>query len=272
MLVTTIVAKRSLLIAAGVLVSGSLVTGAVFMAQASVRLSAADHATGESSAADRRDGAAAMGRATLPDDEAMSEAAAGADGNDSIAPPPPTPNVEPATPSPGTSAPAPASVPAPVPARAPAPAQAPAPAPAPAPVPVPAPAPSVSVDTSALSQILSLVNAKRAEHGLAPLAASGALTSAASAQASYQAANGVMTHDGGGGLGARISAAGFCWTAAAENVAAGYADGTAVHNGWVSSPGHLANILNTQVNFMGVARAIGPNGTPYWAEVFARAC
>ena len=128
-----------------------------------------------------------------------------------------------------------------------------------------------TADYSDQNSVLSLVNATRAEEGLPPLTIDAKLSAAAGAQAVYQASNQQMTHDGGGGLGARVTAAGYRWCAVAENVAAGYTSGAAVHNGWVGSPGHLANILsdNTQ---MGLAKATGSDGRVYWAEVFGTPC
>lgn len=97
------------------------------------------------------------------------------------------------------------------------------------------------------------------------------LSAAAAVQAVHQASNLTMTHDGNGGLGARVSAQGYGWCSLAENVAAGFTSGGAVHNGWVNSPGHLANIMSDNTE-MGLAKATGSNGTVYWAQVFGRGC
>ena len=40
-----------------------------------------------------------------------------------------------------------------------------------------------------------------------------------------------------------------------ENVAQGYASGTAVTAGWMSSPGHRANLLNAEFRLIGVGAA-----------------
>lgn len=145
-------------------------------------------------------------------------------------------------------------------------------APAPAPVPYPIVPAGVVIDTSEESTVLSLVNSTRAARGAPALTISPALRNAAITQAAYQASISDMTHDGGGGLVARVNASGFCWSMVAENVAFGYRDGASVHNGWVNSEGHFNNIVNAGMTHMGLAKAIGPNGRPYWAQVFARAC
>ncbi len=176
---------------------------------------------------------------------------------------------KPEAPKAETEQPKPAKPAEPAPAPAP-PAPAP-PAPAPAP-PAPAPAPPVTSSTAEESDVLARVNAKRAASGLGALTINGKLTQAAVLQAEYQATNKTMTHDGNGGLGARVSSKGYNWCALAENVAMGYGNTEAVFNGWVNSPGHLANILSPNVTEMGLALAKDSNGTPYWAQVFGKSC
>lgn len=55
-----------------------------------------------------------------------------------------------------------------------------------------------------------------------------------------------------------------------ENVAYGFSTPSAVHEGWMNSPGHRANILNGNFVQMGLATATGSNGYLYWTQVFAR--
>ncbi|MEO5936423.1 MAG: CAP domain-containing protein [Terriglobales bacterium] len=60
-------------------------------------------------------------------------------------------------------------------------------------------------------------------------------------------------------LSERIAATGLRFNAAAENV--GYAtDWEDLHSGWMRSPGHRANILNTKYDEVGIAVSLGPNG------------
>lgn len=80
-----------------------------------------------------------------------------------------------------------------------------------------------------------------------------------------------MTHEGNGGLGARITAQGYRWCSAAENVAEGYPTAKAVFVGWVNSPGHLANILSDNTE-MGLAVSTGSDGNLYWAQDFGKPC
>ena len=63
--------------------------------------------------------------------------------------------------------------------------------------------------------------------------------------------------------GVRIERAGYLWKTYGENIAAGYKNERDVVAGWLSSPGHCKNIMNTNFKEMGVARA----GT-YWTQEF----
>lgn len=137
--------------------------------------------------------------------------------------------------------------------------------------PAPAAPAAPAADFSDQSTVLALVNSARADAGLPPMTISSKLSSAAGAQAVRQASNQQMTHEGGGGLGARVSATGYRWCAVAENVAAGYTSASAVHAGWMNSPGHRANIVSSNTE-MGLAKATGADGTVYWAQVFGTPC
>ena len=56
-----------------------------------------------------------------------------------------------------------------------------------------------------------------------------------------------------------------------ENVAYGYKTGRSVVNdGWMNSPGHLANIVNPAYTLMGIGARKGHDGHWYVAQVFGR--
>jgi hypothetical protein len=57
---------------------------------------------------------------------------------------------------------------------------------------------------------------------------------------------------------ARMTAEGYSWNSAGENIAAGYSDGEAVYVGWWNSTGHRQNMYNSGL------REIG-NGYYYWS-------
>jgi uncharacterized protein YkwD len=85
-----------------------------------------------------------------------------------------------------------------------------------------------------------------------------------------------FSHDSPEGLASwdRAAAAGY-GRYVGENIALGYKDVPDIMSGWMSSPGHRANILGTQYTDIGVGFAygwtdLGDGGSyqPYWTEVF----
>ncbi|HSA54929.1 MAG TPA: CAP domain-containing protein [Gemmatimonadaceae bacterium] len=68
----------------------------------------------------------------------------------------------------------------------------------------------------------------------------------------------------------RMAAAGYDWSAVAENVAIDYRDAAGVVAGWMRSPGHRANILSTTYTEMGAGYATDSRGHRFFAQVFAR--
>jgi uncharacterized protein YkwD len=112
-------------------------------------------------------------------------------------------------------------------------------------------------------EMLAAVNAERRKRGLPDLRIDSRLMRAAQKHSEYQHAIGVMTHDGNGGLGARLRAEGFqCRRGAAENVAWGYQSVADVMRGWIRSPGHYSNMMRPGTYF-----GWGRCGS-YWTQVF----
>jgi uncharacterized protein YkwD len=142
------------------------------------------------------------------------------------------------------------------------------PKPVPKPKPVPVPPPPVPGVIEA--QLLAEHNAEHAAAGLHPLAASVKLQAAAQAHADLMARRGQMEHQlpGEPDLGARVSAVGYTWTWVGENIAWNYRTVAEVMAGWLSSPGHRANILSGHYTQAGFAVAYGADGSPYWAVDF----
>ncbi|MFD0687217.1 sigma-70 family RNA polymerase sigma factor [Actinomadura fibrosa] len=120
-------------------------------------------------------------------------------------------------------------------------------------------------------QVIALVNAERARHGCRALRENAALTAAAQKHSADMASHRKLSHTGSGGRdpGARITAAGYRWTAWAENIAAGQQTPASVMSSWMNSSGHKANILNCTYTDIGVGRAPGPNG-PWWTQDFGK--
>jgi uncharacterized protein YkwD len=167
------------------------------------------------------------------------------------------------TPSPSRSRhPAP-----PRPTMAPAPSsQAPAP-PAPRPT-TAAPAPSGGVT----AQVVSLTNAERAKAGCGALAVDATLTAVAQAHSQDMATHNYFDHNSQDGRTPfdRMTAAGYRYSTAAENIAAGQRTAQDVMTGWMNSPGHRANILNCALKEIGVGYATASSSQygVYWTQDF----
>ncbi|MEV5330708.1 CAP domain-containing protein [Streptomyces werraensis] len=159
-----------------------------------------------------------------------------------------------AAPKPSTAAPAPSTT-APKPTTA-------APKPATA---SPKPAATAS---GAVARVVELVNQERAEAGCAPVTADSTLNTAAQRHSEDMASTGTMSHTGSDGSdpGERLTRAGYAWSTYGENVAYGYSTPEQVMQGWMTSPGHKANILNCSFKEIGV----GLSGT-YWTQDFGTA-
>ncbi len=131
-------------------------------------------------------------------------------------------------------------------------------------------------------QVLVLVNQARSANrrcgaqryaATTPLRLSGVLNKAAQLHADDMAWHEKMQHEGSDGSSPaqRITRQGYRWKAAGENVAAGADNAADVVSGWLSSPGHCANIMRPQFTEMGVAFAINQHDdyAVYWAQSFA---
>ncbi len=145
-------------------------------------------------------------------------------------------------------------------------------------------APPKAADHAAIAaRVLELVNAARAHArrcGAQPFAAApplqrnGLLEKTALAYAQDMARYAYMDHTGRDGSTPqqRISAAGYSWVEAGENLASGVMSAEAVVDGWLHSPGHCANIMAPAYTEMGVAFAVNAHDAAgiYWALEFGR--
>ncbi|MFF4934016.1 CAP domain-containing protein [Streptomyces griseofuscus] len=145
-----------------------------------------------------------------------------------------------------------------------------APAPAPTASSTPTPAATATTASGVTAQIVQLVNAERAKAGCQPLTLNAKLTKAAQEHSADMAAHQNMSHTGSDGSdpGTRITQAGYTWSAYGENVAYGYSTAAEVMAGWMSSPGHRANILNCGYQEIGVGLA---QPDSYWTQDFGAA-
>jgi uncharacterized protein YkwD len=102
------------------------------------------------------------------------------------------------------------------------------------------------------------------------------LTQAAATHAQDMKAHSFFSHTGSDGstLAQRVNAAGYTWSAIAENIAAGQPTIQQVIDGWMRSDGHCANIMNpnlVDVGLVCVAAAPGDRRSTYWTMSLGRA-
>lgn len=135
-----------------------------------------------------------------------------------------------------------------------------------------------------VDEMLAAVNAARATPrvcGTNALPAAGGLAwsapaeQAARAHATYLQRNDLFTHTGenGSGVGDRLSATGYAWSHAGENIAAGFDGVAAVTKAWIDSPGHCANLMNPAYTEVAVVLVPGTSANTYrsyWVMVLAR--
>jgi Cysteine-rich secretory protein family len=120
-------------------------------------------------------------------------------------------------------------------------------------------------------QILSLTNADRAEHGLQPLKWDASLASAAVAHTQRMANEKSLSHQypGEADPSARAAQAGAHFQAMAENTAMG-PDPKGIEKEWMNSVPHRTNILDPQMNRIGIA-VVEKGGYLYATEDFSNA-
>jgi uncharacterized protein YkwD len=131
-----------------------------------------------------------------------------------------------------------------------------------------APAPSGGVT----AQVVTLTNAERAKAGCGPLAVDATLTAVAQAHSQDMATNNYFDHNSQDGRTPfdRMTAAGYRYSTAAENIAAGQRTPQDVMTAWMNSPGHRANILNCALKEIGVGYATASSSQygAYWTQDF----
>ncbi len=133
--------------------------------------------------------------------------------------------------------------------------------------------PSSRVGRTQIKQsVVCLINRRRAAYGLPPLREDSRLDRSAQAWTDTMVATGQFDH--GSNFAARISAVGFDWSSAGENIATGFSTPQAVVNAWMHSPGHCRNILDPDYASVGtgvVDRAIEPfsSAPATWTQDFA---
>jgi uncharacterized protein YkwD len=147
-----------------------------------------------------------------------------------------------------------------------------------APLDVPAPADQPMV----AREVLARVNAARAAGHrcggrpyppVAPLQLTGRLSQVALEHSVDMARSGNLDHQGrdGSSPAERVRRTGYAVQLVGENIAGGVPTAAEVVDGWLTSPGHCANIMDGRFTEMGLAYAIEPSSRLeiYWTQLFA---
>jgi len=107
-----------------------------------------------------------------------------------------------------------------------------------------------------------------------PLSWDCRLEDAAQAHSNDMAELEYFSHTGPDGveMGERVRSRGYDWSAVGENIAGGQKSVDDVVDGWLSSPGHCANLMSPKFTEMGAARGEAPGSrySPFWTQVFGR--
>lgn len=107
-----------------------------------------------------------------------------------------------------------------------------------------------------------------------PLTMNGALRCAARVHSEDMATQGFFDHDNPGGESPfdRMGRAGYSYLSAGENIAAGQQTPQDVMEGWMDSPGHCSNIMNSDFTEFGGGYFLNDADSygHYWTQTFGR--
>lgn len=104
-----------------------------------------------------------------------------------------------------------------------------------------------------------MTNEDREELGLGSLEKNSLLEKAAFLKAQHMAANSYFAHTSPDGVNPWywFREAGYDFSHAGENLAVNFSDSAKLHQAWLNSPGHRANIMNNNFTHIGIATAKG---------------
>lgn len=119
-------------------------------------------------------------------------------------------------------------------------------------------------------EVLALVNAERKKSGLKALKLNSKLSNVATLKSEDMVKKDYFDHHSPtyGSPFDMMKAFDITYWTAAENIAMGYVSPERVVNGWMNSPGHKKNIMNSRFTELGVGVAKSDSGTLYWTQMF----
>lgn len=125
--------------------------------------------------------------------------------------------------------------------------------------------------TAEESELINLINAERASHGLGPVRMSNGLTQVARAHSQDMIDRDYFDHTNPDGWGPRerLDNAGYNWMTYGENIGAGYTSAELMSNGWMNSSGHRAIMLTPEFTEIGIGYVAAGFYEHYWTALFA---
>lgn len=117
-------------------------------------------------------------------------------------------------------------------------------------------------------QVVRLVNQERAKEGLAPLSISQPAQAAAQVRVQETETSFSHTRPNGSSFSTALTEQGVKYRTAGENIAYGQRTPEQVMEGWMNSPGHRANIMNSKFTAIGVGYYRSAAGVNYWSQMF----
>ncbi len=125
-----------------------------------------------------------------------------------------------------------------------------------------------------VARVIDETNEYRRQHGCQALTVNAQLAHAAQRHTNDMAQNSFVSHTGSDGSSSweRIHDAGYVYTGAAENIAAGQRTPQEVVKAWYNSAGHRANMINCSYQEIGIGYTYNADARYgyYWTEVFGR--
>ena len=117
-------------------------------------------------------------------------------------------------------------------------------------------------------EVFRLTNVERQNYGLSSFSQNNTLTLTAIVRAKESVIFFSHTRPDGSDCFTAFDDNGVIYGMAAENIAYGQRTPAEVVAGWMESPGHRANILNSGLGYLGVGVEMDENGRLYWSQEF----
>jgi len=132
------------------------------------------------------------------------------------------------------------------------------------------PTPSGEAYSAFQTRVLELVNIERGKAGLKSLSMNTNLNKVATVKSQDMADKNYFDHNSPtyGSPFDMMKQFGITYRSAGENIAMGQTTPEQVMNGWMNSPGHRANILNSSFTQIGIGIAKNSSGRLYWTQQF----